>query len=344
MAKLLFSETFCNDFSVLPLSMLQDIDGNYILVGRAFNNFPNSSGYAIKVASGGIILWEKIYSGPFTQFFNSVAQLNDGNYIATGSYFYSNFSGDEYIWVVKLNKDGEIIWQKALGKVGVQSDGNSVFATKDGGFIVAGTAVVEGKLVTKVYKFSSTNNLEWNKTFNIGTAHSIIQTKDGGYAISGASLIQDSLNTNAFILRLNSKGDIMWKKVYDEYEIYVLLKSSIIENSNCNLTLAAKSLLMQVDCSGNIIWASQNDEYVLNSVVEVSENSLGIAGSLIVNNFDHAYVAKIDNLGENTINDNTEITYPSQISQVILNSEGLLATCGYLPKNNVDSEGFLAIF
>ncbi|MGL6104588.1 hypothetical protein [Romboutsia sp.] len=39
------------------------------------------------------------------------------------TFFHSKYAGDEYIWAVKFDGEGNIIWQSAFGDVGIQSDG-----------------------------------------------------------------------------------------------------------------------------------------------------------------------------------------------------------------------------
>lgn len=52
----------------------------------------------------------------------------------------------------------------------------------------------------------------------------------------------------------------------------------------------------------------------LNSIIQMPHGNYGIGGSLIVNDFDHAYAAIIDKSGEKIIWDNTEILYNSGLA------------------------------
>lgn len=75
----------------------------------------------------------------------SIQQTSDGGYIVAGS-SYSNDGdvsgnhGERDYWIVKLNADGNLVWQKCLG--GIDNDlALSVQQTTDGGYIVGGSAV-----------------------------------------------------------------------------------------------------------------------------------------------------------------------------------------------------------
>ena len=80
---------------------------------------------------------------------------------------------------------------------------NSVFATNDGGYIVAGYTQsndgdIEGKTDTSfdfwVLKFDEDNAVEWKKTYggsNDDRANKVIQTSDGNFVIIGYSNSND---------------------------------------------------------------------------------------------------------------------------------------------------------
>lgn len=344
MAKLKLSQTYSFENSIMPNSIVQCTNGDYIIAGRIFDRENDSSAFAIRVMPNGGMVWQKIFSSPFSQFFTSIARTLDGNFIAVGSFFYSDFSGDEYMWIVKLDQDGNILWQKSFGTVGIQSDAIDVSASSDGGFIVTGLILKGNSPSTKVLKFDAHNNLQWDKNFDIGVAFSITKTMDGGFVLLGASNIEDSLLSNVFILRIDSKGQRIWEKLYNEFEVYVLLNGEIIETKNGHFAAVAKSLMLEVDSVGNVVWSKQDSDCVLNSIIQTDDNNYRIAGSLIVNNFDHSYISAIDNTSGTALWDNTEMLYPSEITQMILNENGDSVCCGYAPVNVFYSLALLSIF
>jgi len=88
--------------------------------------------------------WQKCLGGSDIDEAHSIQQTSDGGYIVAG-WTYSNDSdvygnhGWRDIWVVKLDENGNIQWQKCLG--GSDSDkAYSIQQTSDGGYIVAGLA------------------------------------------------------------------------------------------------------------------------------------------------------------------------------------------------------------
>lgn len=340
MSLLLSSSLFLLGDSSVANDIVQTAEGDYIIVGRIYNPNGNDSGFATRINASGAIIWRKIYSSVFSQFLKSVAQLNNGSYVATGSYFYSAYAGNEYTWVINFDNNGDIIWQSAFGTVGIQSDGYDIKATKDGGFIVCGL-YAEKIPSTYVLKFNSKGKLQWDKKYDIGVAFSITQTLDDGYALVGRSNTigqEGSLENPPFILRLDNKGNVVWKKIYEDYQIYVLLDADIIENTNGHFAIVAKTLLMEVDSCGNIIWAYNNENFRFNTILETSDNSYCVGGNLVVNYFEHAYIATLNraeliadrNSDKKIIWDNIDTEYNSGFNSVIADKNGWLVNCGYI--------------
>ncbi|MCK5020640.1 MAG: right-handed parallel beta-helix repeat-containing protein, partial [Candidatus Peribacteraceae bacterium] len=128
----------------IPFSIEQtddDSDGykndGYIIAGRT-KSF-SALGYdywILKLNETGIITWQKRYGGSGYDQARHIQQTSDGGYIVTGS-TKSYTEGSEDIWVLKLDANGTIEWQKNYGNS--SSDlSMEIQETTDGGFIIGG--------------------------------------------------------------------------------------------------------------------------------------------------------------------------------------------------------------
>ncbi len=85
---------------------LQTPDGGYVIVG-----FTMSSGMGdlllMKIDSEGNILWQKAYGGSYPDIGISIQMTNDGGFIISGA-TYSFGAGNNDLWVLKLDSDGNI--------------------------------------------------------------------------------------------------------------------------------------------------------------------------------------------------------------------------------------------
>ncbi|MDI6760054.1 MAG: hypothetical protein QMD05_04445, partial [Candidatus Brocadiaceae bacterium] len=115
----------------------QTSDGGYIVAGET-NSFGNELGdaWVLKLALDGTVEWQKTYGGDIFGKGHCIRQTSDGGYIVAGWIV----SHDEE-WgdarVLKLATDGMVEWQKTYGEDSLEG-ANSIQATRDGGYIVAG--------------------------------------------------------------------------------------------------------------------------------------------------------------------------------------------------------------
>ncbi len=324
MSQLLFTLSYAYEKPVHALAAIQADNRDFILAGRVYDK--HDKAIIRRVMVNGNIVWEKTYEAEYSAFFESITQLSDGSFAAVGTCLYSEMAGDELVWIARINADGDIIAEKTLGRKEDKNNGYDVIATSDGGFLVTASIISPDTdaAQTWVIKFDKNFNQTWDKTFAGSVAFSVTQTKDGGYALAGSHLLPGSPNSNVYVLRLDANGNALWEKIFDEYEVYVLINSDIIEDSDGNLIIAAKSVLFKLSPSGETLCSFQNENLCLNALTQMPDGSYAIGGSSIVNFSDHTYIAVIDQKCENVLWDNTEMMYPSGTGELFVNTIGYL--------------------
>ena len=257
-------------------SIQQTIDGGYIIAGDSDSNDGDITGnhggadyWIVKLNSAGAIEWQKSLGGSVYDEAKSIQQTTDGGYIVVGGAYsldgdingHHGTNDNENIdyWIVKLNRTGDIEWQKSLG--GTADDyAYSITQTKDGGYIVAGeSASNDGDLTGHqgsvlftdywVVKLTNAGVIEWQKSLG-GTkneyAYSIQQTQDGGYIVAGSSNSND--------------GDVTDNKGSDDYWIVKLTSSGTIQWQKClgGTTYDASSAIQQTKDGGYIVAGLSN--------------------------------------------------------------------------------------
>jgi hypothetical protein len=223
-----------------PLEIQQTSDGGYIAAGYTRSNNWDVSGnhgdydaWVLKLNSAGAIQWQRCLGGSGWEEAWSVQQTSDGGYIIAGRS--TSPDGDVTVnhgffdfWVVKLNQDGEIEWQRSLG--GSDEDiGYAIVQTSDGGYIVAGSSSsVDGNVTGNhggldywVVKLNFEGKIEWEKSLggsSLDRANDIQQARDGGYIILGQSYSNNGDatgnhgNNDFWVVKLNVFGDLIWQK------------------------------------------------------------------------------------------------------------------------------------
>ena len=153
----------------------------------------------------------------------------DGNYLLAGTIKSQNGDpGNPDAWVLHLDRQGKILWQKNFG--GSAHDGASAIAsTKDGGSVFAGythsndgdVSGNHGNSDAWVVKLDKSGNKEWQTSLGGSAsdhASSILQTNDGGFILAGqtASTNGDVSNnhggTDAWVVKLDRNGNKQWQK------------------------------------------------------------------------------------------------------------------------------------
>jgi hypothetical protein len=96
----------------------------------------NGDFWVLKLDSEGAVSWQKRYGDALQDGASSIQQTADGGYIVAGSTFAIG-SGLDDVWILKLDSEGAVSWQKKYGGGGVDS-ASSIQQTTDAGYIVAG--------------------------------------------------------------------------------------------------------------------------------------------------------------------------------------------------------------
>ncbi|MBK9504200.1 MAG: hypothetical protein IPO03_02275 [Bacteroidetes bacterium] len=303
----------------------QTSDGGYIMGGYTDSNIggdksENSWGvedyWIVKMDNAGNIVWENTVGGGNYDKLYAVEETPDGGYIVGGQSLSgggwgdkseSNKGGYDY-WIVKLDEDGVVEWDRSYGGLGKDQLYN-VQPTSDGGYIIAGTSdsgnqwrQTENRVGNSDYwviKTDASGNIIWQNDIGglmFDNVYSAYETADGGYILGGTSTSGISGDKTAgnygvvdyWIVKLNSAGTVVWDKTIggtlNDY-LYAVIptadggsiacgmsESGLTGNKTDNTNGLYDYWVVKLDNSGNITW----------------QNSIGGTGN------DYAFVNAID--------------------------------------------------
>ncbi len=216
------------DTSAEIQSVKQDSQGNIFLVGGRSSSHVGTlqEGVLTKLSRNGEIIWEKTYKPSLRNFFNDLVINSNNELVVLGStetsgftyemWLSGNFSTSEEkidFWVLKLDKDGEIIWENTFGDGKIDFP-NQIISTSDNNFVVVGYGA-------SLFKIDNSGNLVWSNTtlsaFN--PTFSISETDDNGFVTTGKL---DFGNYGALaISKYDSNGNLVWEKSYQESSTYL---------------------------------------------------------------------------------------------------------------------------
>lgn len=256
-------------------------DGGFILAGtsnssKSSQKKDNCKGlsdfWVIKLNAAGDEQWQRTIGGSGQEELLCAFQTRDGGFILGGSSssnpnsissldknpvtidIYSKTEkcrGSMDYWIVKLDKEGVIQWQKTFG--GQYSDIlRSIEQTSDNGYILAGysnspvsgdkTEACKGVGDYWILKIDDSGAIQWQKTYGgdgDDQPYVIHQNKDGGYIVGGNSNSSNALTseggivangTDYWILKLDRDGGVVWSKTFDFGKVDIL--TSLVENND----------------------------------------------------------------------------------------------------------------
>ena len=202
----------------------------YLMIGSSDSDdvdIKNNKGaydvWVVKIDKTGTLLWEKSFGGSQTDEAYQIVKTNDNHFLLVGETSSTdkdvgNQNGGADIWVLKIDTDGNIVWQKTFG--GTHFDvGKSIKSTEDGGFLIAGNTrsldkdITENKGNNDVWalKINSSGKLLWQKTVggsDIDLAFDIVELSDNSIIVVGETssndkdIIQNKGFTDVLIVKL----------------------------------------------------------------------------------------------------------------------------------------------
>ncbi len=172
--------------------------------------------WVLKLNSDGALLWDRTFGGAKIDWANAIAELQDGS-LAVAGHTESKGAGGADMWLLKLDVQGNLLWDRTFGGVG-RDFATAVGDTRDGGLIVAGPIESEStKVDIRVVKLNTQGDVVWDHTFGGGDddwVRAVMETKDGGHAAAGYRMSDDGGLYDAWVLKLDRNGALLWDQTY----------------------------------------------------------------------------------------------------------------------------------
>lgn len=241
-----------------PYCIVQTPDGGCIVAGDSFSgrtgnkdsdNYGGRDGWVLRLDARGNKLWEANLGGTGHEMLFSVQNTVDGGFILAGESSSppsgnktSPFFGNTDFWVVRLDADGNKVWDKSFG--GSHTDrAFTVAPTSDGGFLVGGVSysLADGNKTAPpfldpavtglaqdywVVRLDAAGNKMWDKTYGGFWWDTLVdarQTPDNGFILAGFSdsaadgnktSTNFSMSPDFWVVRTDGSGNMLWDKSF----------------------------------------------------------------------------------------------------------------------------------
>jgi len=189
------------------INSLINIENGYLVLGRyAKPSASHSDIWLLMLNNGGDIQWQKTYGGPNHDYGLKIKSINNKRYLLSG--YSSNGKGDSDIWLIMIDKKGNIIWDKAYGREGDDYI-SSIAQTPDKGYVIAGsTETIRGKQDAWIIKLNKSGKIQWDRTFggsDYDSSKDIYNSKIG-YHIVGETNSLGQGGRDLWLLDIDQKG------------------------------------------------------------------------------------------------------------------------------------------
>lgn len=201
-------------------------DGGYVTAGFASTENYYRQGYVRKFGTGA---FEKAYGSTDLnekEEFYDIIQTADGGYAVAGASSGFGADSDFDFWIVKLDSSGNVTWNGLFPGDGGDEKAVSIHETSTGDLLVAGWTMAfnggNGYKDCRVMKLSPSGAdyaISFDKLYKaVGkttgddVCNSIIETSDNYYLVAGQT--NNNGAPNAWLMKLNSDGTIVWQKDY----------------------------------------------------------------------------------------------------------------------------------
>lgn len=327
LGEIIWERTYGGSAIDLATQGIEGANGSFLIIGTSNSNdtdINNPLGgedvWIINIDANGNLLWEKSFGGSDADRGVDVISTSDGGYLFTATTRSTNgqittHNGASDVWVVKIDANGQIQWQKTFG--GSSEDRTSTVQEVSDGYLIAATTFSNDGDISNLLgvgdfwllKINLSGALIWEKTFG-GSALDQVNdfkiTSDGGMLLVGETLSTDGNVTghqgapDFWVLKLDTNGILQWQKTFGGTWIdtassideipgigYWILGSTSSDDGDITELFGITDLwLLQLDFNGNLIWQKSLGEAETDNgyAVKTTLNGAVIAGTIKVEN------------------------------------------------------------
>jgi hypothetical protein len=216
--------------------------------------------------------WPKVYGDNFHATISKIEETYDHGFLFS-AYTYTSSGWPLYDWLIKLDINGNVLWDKRFGDGSYSNGVSDSKLTSDHGIILAaGTGKYSGNYDPTFIKLDLCGEIEWCKVFqspdqNYGTG--VIQLLDGSYIGMLQYYGEGETYARISLVKIDQTGEPLWIQrqsqedslIYNEEGSNLTLTSSgnFLISGSCNHP-GWRPYFILTDTSGiqnwDIIWSS----------------------------------------------------------------------------------------
>jgi len=283
-------------------------DNGDIVVAGSTNSFgAGNDVWVLRLDAFGNVVWQKAYGGSGGDIARGITTTSSGDIIVVGKTMsFGDWIADA--WVLRLDADGNVKWQRAFGGVGAGDEAIAV-AESDGDIIVVGHTYSfgAGSSDVLVVKLDENGNILWQRAYGgsgFDEAWGVAVADNGDIIVVGYSESFGSGIYDVWVLRLDGSGNIIWQKAYGEAGADFAHDVAVADNGDIVVVgqTSGSLLVLRLDGQGNVKWQkaySGASDDLAYGVVIADNGDIIVAGrsNSFGNSSDYIWVLRLDENG-----------------------------------------------
>jgi hypothetical protein len=197
-------------------SVIPSEDGGFVVaLSSVSGEYWRPHPYLLKIDGKGEVVWNRSYTGVSAEVM-SMERSAEG-FVVVGHTTGSGTSASEDIYVLMVDREGEVVWEKAYGGDGWDR-AYSVTRCTDNGYLIAGGTRSRNSHSGDMYalRLDADGGVLWNRTYGgifDDYARCVIQGQDGDFVLTGYTYNLLS-GGDVPVIKIDADGEIVRKVTY----------------------------------------------------------------------------------------------------------------------------------
>jgi hypothetical protein len=206
------------------MGAIETPDKHILLVGNRRDQIYYDNAVICKLdINGNVVFWKEVpHIGDTTNvYFLDIIPKNDGTYLLVGTWVYNPQVGPGYeqFWIVNIDENGNILWQKKH-HFEFYAGWQTITHSLDSNFYACGVATTYDdnfptgfRQYAVISKLNPNGDLLWHRKYLFSPDgryydqfFNVLATSDGGILCNGTTWENDTTRQNAWIVKLDGNG------------------------------------------------------------------------------------------------------------------------------------------
>ena len=239
-------------------------DAIYLLGSSKSFSEPNGDFYLLKLDMEGNIIFERTYGSTAVEDGIDLVATTDGNLVLVGT-TQNTASGLYDIYALKIDTNGELIWEKSIGGDLREKPAN-IIETNNGNYCIAGYTESYGAGGLDIYLVWLNQNGDVIREKSHGEtdmdgSSQLIELENNNLMLFGYTKNYGATSRDYLLQKMDANGELIWRKRYggDGYEesqgFVRTAEGDFVLNGHSSSTDPNHNLfVVKVDADGNELW------------------------------------------------------------------------------------------